>query len=349
MPKRGTQQSQPQANYIWQDREIRFDVPLSQLKPRQGEVEIDSINSVEDTQGNNGEKGQLCVTNLRLIWLSHRDMKTNLSIGFSCISNTEIKQAASRQRGNIQGLYVMTKYKNSRFRFIFTSLVKNSPRLFTTVQVVFRSYESTKLYRDLKLRGAIIKDKQLIELPSEEVYNKVDGVWNLSSDQGNLGTFFVTNVRLVWHANLAENFNVSIPYLQIDAIKIRDSKFGHALVVETSKSSGGYILGFRMDPHARLLEVYQEIKTLHDVFSKNPVFGIEYKLQEKPQPLAAMTVKATADIVEQYDDSHHDPLAAYYADGDQNLDREPVFNEDLGLAVEKLREGISVADLWDVR
>ena len=37
----------------------------------------------------------------------------------------------------------------------------------------------------------------------------------MSSDQGNLGTFFVTNVRLVWHANINENFNVSIPYLQV--------------------------------------------------------------------------------------------------------------------------------------
>ena len=27
-----------------------------------------------------GEKGQLCVTNLRLIWLSHKDQKTNLSM-----------------------------------------------------------------------------------------------------------------------------------------------------------------------------------------------------------------------------------------------------------------------------
>lgn len=35
------------------------------------------------------------------------------------------------------------------------------------------------------------------------------GVWNLSSDQGNLGTFYITNVRIVWFANLAENFNVS--------------------------------------------------------------------------------------------------------------------------------------------
>jgi Bardet-Biedl syndrome 5 protein len=40
-------------------------------------------------------------------------------------------------------------------------------------------------------------------------------VWNLSSDQGNLGTFFITNIRLAWHANLAQNFNVSIPYMQV--------------------------------------------------------------------------------------------------------------------------------------
>lgn len=44
---------------------------------------------------------------------------------------------------------------------------------------------------------------------------QIDGVWNLSSDQGNLGSFFVTNIRVVWHAALAENFNVSIPYVQM--------------------------------------------------------------------------------------------------------------------------------------
>ncbi|CAM9421198.1 unnamed protein product, partial [Hapterophycus canaliculatus] len=78
-----------------------------------------------------------------------------------------------------------------------------------------RAYETSKLYRDLKLRGSIIKDKQLVTLPLEQIYNKIEGVWNLSSDQGNLGCFFLTNVRLVWHANLAQNFNVSIPYMQM--------------------------------------------------------------------------------------------------------------------------------------
>ena len=68
-------------------------------------------------------------------------------------------------------------------------------------------------------------------------------MWNLSSEQGNLGTFFITNVRLVWHANLVETFNVSIPYMQIASIRVRESKFGQALVVETHQQSGGYVLG----------------------------------------------------------------------------------------------------------
>ena len=52
--------------------------------------------------------------------------------------------------------------------------------------------------------------------------------------KGNLGIFHITDVRLIWHAELNENFNVSVPYYQTKSIKIRDSKFGLALVVETT-------------------------------------------------------------------------------------------------------------------
>jgi Bardet-Biedl syndrome 5 protein len=38
---------------------------------------------------------------------------------------------------------------------------------------VCRAYESSKLYRDLKLRGSIIRDGQLVLLPQEEQYSKV--------------------------------------------------------------------------------------------------------------------------------------------------------------------------------
>ena len=118
---------------VWQDREIRFDIPESLLQPRAGEVRaqaslceisaaeiqlfvvclyncththahththtrthtrthahtrthtrththththtrhqhiIDHLPLVEDTKGNNGDKGRFYVTNLRVIWLS---------------------------------------------------------------------------------------------------------------------------------------------------------------------------------------------------------------------------------------------------------------------------------------
>ena len=54
---------------IWEDREIRFDSRSNLLSCRQGEKVVDSINSVEDTKGNNGERGSLVVTNLRIIWV----------------------------------------------------------------------------------------------------------------------------------------------------------------------------------------------------------------------------------------------------------------------------------------
>ena len=126
-----------------------------------------------------------------------------------------IRSANSKLRGTTQALYVLTKFQTTRFEFVFTSLVPNSPRLFTTVLAVHRAYETSKLYRDLKLRAAIIKENELILLPHEQVFSTIHGVWNLSSDQGNLGTCIMTNVRLVWHAKLAANFNVSIPYLQM--------------------------------------------------------------------------------------------------------------------------------------
>ena len=47
----------------------------------------------------------------------------------------------------------------------------------------YRAYESSKLYREVKLRGAILNKGQLKHLPKEQLYNKINGVWNLSSDQ----------------------------------------------------------------------------------------------------------------------------------------------------------------------
>lgn len=77
---------------------------------------------------------------------------------------------------------------------------------------------SSKLYRELKLRSAVVHKKQIKILPQEQIYSNLHGVWNLSSDQGSLGTLIITNVRLVWFADMNEGFNISLPHLQIATV-----------------------------------------------------------------------------------------------------------------------------------
>jgi len=334
---------------LWEDRDVRFDVPHSQIKMRPGEKLIDHLDSIEDTKGNNGERGRLMVTNLRIIWHSKSLPRINLSVGFNCVINISTRSAESKLRGLTEALYILTRCNNTRFEFIFTNLVPDTPRLFTSVLAVHRAYETSKMYRDLKLRGALINNGSLRLLPLEEVYDKINGVWNLSSDQGNLGTFYVTNVRLVWHANINETFNVSIPYIQMRAVKVRDSKFGTALVVESLKNAGGYVLGFRIDPPEKLQEALKEIQSLYRVYSANPIFGVQYQTEEKMGSLNEVTVEYQEDEIEITDENNtSDAFVAYYADGYKKTDAEPVFCPQLGLAIEKLKDGFTLESLWEV-
>jgi hypothetical protein len=63
--------------------------------------------------------------------------------------------------------------------------------------------------------GALLVDNELQLLPREVAYSRINGVCNLSSEAGNLGTFYITNIRVVWFSNASNAFNVSIPYVQV--------------------------------------------------------------------------------------------------------------------------------------
>ncbi|XP_014401014.1 PREDICTED: Bardet-Biedl syndrome 5 protein isoform X5 [Myotis brandtii] len=265
------------------------------MKTRPGEVLIDCLDSIEDTKGNNGDRGRLLVTNLRIIWHSLALPRVNLSIGYNCILNITTRTANSKLRGQTEALYILTKCNSTRFEFIFTNLIPGSPRLFTSVIAVHRAYETSKMYRDFKLRSALIQNKELRLLPQEHVYDKINGVWNLSSDQ-----------------------------------------------------SGGYVLGFKIDPVEKLQASVKEINSLHKVYSASPIFGVDYEMEEKPQPLEALTVEQIQDDVEIDSDDHPDAFVAYFADGNKQQDREPVFSEELGLAIEKLKDGFTLQGLWEV-
>lgn len=56
--------------------------------------------------------------------------------------------------------------------------------------------------------------KHLILNDGEEIYESIPGVMNLSKDHGQLGTLWVTSHRVAWAAQLQDNYNCSVPFLQ---------------------------------------------------------------------------------------------------------------------------------------
>ena len=201
------------------DASIRIDAPASYLALRRGEFMIDALSSVEDSKGAGGERGELTLTNLRVMWVSHRTSRLSMSIGWDTLlpgRGLAVRSASSKTRGNLQALYIAATFQGAKFEFIFTSLVKASPRLFSTALAVLKSYESSRVFREVKLRSALFRpeDKTLVMLPRERVFSKVECM-NLAKESGALGQATVTSQRFTWRATFAENFNVSIPYLMI--------------------------------------------------------------------------------------------------------------------------------------
>lgn len=349
---------------LWQDNELRFDTSSSQLALRSGEVEIDRLEMVEDTKANTGDKGNLSVTNLRIIWRSNNRMRTNLSIGYKTISKLNTMHIAnSKLLGTSQCLQLMTKDNGSDYEFVFTHLNKLSPRLFTTAQAVWRAYDTSRLFREIKLRGAISRDNALIMLPGEQLYSRVEGVWNVASDQGHLGIAYITNVRWVWQCESVPQFNVSAPHVQVTSVKVQNSKFGDALVLTCTKRAGGYTLGFRIDPPERLAAAAHELQSLHAVFGMDglsPIFGVDFTVEEQAMPLEDRTVPWAQDdveIVDHSDDAHGGPSAidvsaAYFANGERRAQEreqtQPVLSTELGLAIEPMPKGVTARMLWNV-
>ncbi|KAG5484892.1 hypothetical protein LSCM4_07665 [Leishmania orientalis] len=399
---------------FWQDREIHFDAAASVLKLRENtEYVYAAFENVEDTKGNNGHSGTLLVTNLRLIWSSSQRKLVNLSIGYYCVQKLTVQEVESRLAGGTtECITIGAKYGASRFRFIFSvahgdndsvpaasvsdggvaegdrdSRASGRPRkgsaayqrLYATIRAVWNAYESTRVYRELRVRSAVVQHGNLILLDGENVISRTAGVSSVSKDEGHLGTFIVTNIRVVWFST-TESFNVSVPYLQFVGLRSQMSKFGQALVIETSSYAGNFVLGFRIDPEEKLDEMYTEISTLWRTWTARPLLGMKVALHDRmtegmisdalgveeagadgesghgEHPLGSGLACASGSTrLERQMEGQNvvqaapaDAFAAYYADDSQKgSDRRPVYERSIGLAVEKLRKGATIQSLWD--
>uniref|UniRef100_A0A915L6W6 Bardet-Biedl syndrome 5-like protein n=1 Tax=Romanomermis culicivorax TaxID=13658 RepID=A0A915L6W6_ROMCU len=120
---------------IWEDREVKFDIDINQMRLRAGEFLIDRLDNIEDTKGNNGDRGVMKITNLRIIWHAH----SLPPIGYNCIERIESKVTNSHLRGQTESMELTTKKASNQFHFQFTCLHSGHSRLFATVSAVHRS------------------------------------------------------------------------------------------------------------------------------------------------------------------------------------------------------------------
>jgi len=86
------------------------------------------------------------------------------------------------------------------------------------------------------------------------------------------------------------------------------------MVMETTPSSGGYVLGFRVDPVEKLKDLVQEIHSLYQVYHTNPIFGVEFKLEEEgpggqEEVEQTVSVEEDSDILESPEEDKKDVIA----------------------------------------
>ncbi|KAG8343767.1 putative Bardet Biedl syndrome 5 protein [Trypanosoma vivax] len=361
---------------LWLDREVRFDVHANDLEifKSRGECLLATLKPVEDTKGNNGEEGVLFVTNLRCIWQSSHSRRTNLSIGYSGVHSMEVQLVNSRLRGNSEALRIGARYGSSRFEFIFTYILTTT-RLFEILPAVWRAYDSSRIYREMRLRSSAIRDGELVLLEDEHLFTRLRGVSSVGVEGGYVGTFFTTNLRLAWCSQNKPEHNISIPLLQVSAIHLKQTKYDHSLVVQTFPTTTAYVVSFRVEPRERVTELYKECASLLKAFNSRPNLGIAVALTDaqkrgggsgsSQQGSAGPTVEQEEDTMQtttvpvpqsRVEDGENvvqkvetDAFAAYYADvGQKGADRRPEYNESVGLAVEKLRQGITLQELWAI-
>ena len=340
------------------------------------------------------------------MWFNPNSPRKNLSIGLNTIDSLTRRSSESRMRGPLTSLHVVTRASGSTGRFEFTFTTERDPSdasaaekdaFFDAVDATRKAYELTRLYRDVKLRGAIILNGSLTLLPGERLYSRVVA-WNTaggSGGPGSAGILTVTSYRIGWHADVSDNFNVSVPYLQIASVKLgadapnASSSSARTLLVHIVQSSGGHVLGFQFGGSVNVDVVLREIAALHSAALVTPEFGVGNAslMQDAdgsrfaggsivPSPTVAAgapKVSAAAAAAQDhgddggYDDVDSEPagesdaFAAYFCDGSGALagggaclggaadgGARVVFSRDLGIAVEALPEGISIAQLWAV-
>lgn len=332
-------------SHLTTDQVVRLFQAQSKLKAIPGESNVAVLSRVEDMKAHPGQFGQGHVTNIRFIWYIQNTPTINASIGYNTIVSYKISNTFNQSNGNTENLFIRAKEGTKTYEFIF-SVSRISSSVFKFFEKALKNYQTSTLYREQRLRSAIINNGSLNLIQNEQVVVQMDGVSNFSGEMAKIGTAIVTTMRFVWHSEIVSNFNVSIPLILLGPLKLSDSRrFGKCFYLKLYSNGARFLYGFTLKPEDKLIEFLKSFEKIRQSAAEHP---------KLTPPLSIEVVDQKQEVpVNQYveEEFHYDDIdqSLFYIPIEQSGEapaQEIVFDKRLGLSIEKITNGDSITSKW---
>ena len=354
-------------NSVWQDHQVLFNCSKSEFIFGNGEETYRTMSNIEDLKAN--EIGTFIFTNLRLIWYNNKNPKINQSIGYDCIDHFEKKVSDSMMTGKSNILSINCKVDKSRYELEYRHSSENNHDLYNNLSNVLKLYEEGRIYREMRQNYddiidkenkniSLLKNEKMIEIfknISININNESDGINNKISNSGML---YLTNIRMIWLSDKNNNYNISVPYIQISSIRGEEnSSFGISLKVKLTRLYNNFMILFYSKNGIINEQFCEEFRKKIENNLQHKILGISIlKKGEGAQDKLKDKIWKIADIVygqEEISESNEDEQAGIVylineGRNKQNSINDIEFSKELGIACQKLPENLSINDLWKI-
>jgi hypothetical protein len=374
-------------DFVWQDRYVKIDCNKKDISLRKGEESYEILKLIKDSKSPAGAIGTFLFTNLRLIWYENGNLKNNFSIGYDTIIDLSEKKTESKidvDNEIITSLCIKCKDNDNEYEFLFTSIAEKDINLKTSLSNILKIYEVGRYYRDIKVKGAdivVFKEKKLNQLPDENILNTLNGI-SYINNQGNYpGILILTNLRIVWLSIQYENFNLTIPWIQMSKIQSKgDSKYEKLISVKIKSYFGGNLYNFYiaktnlfdkiLDDMTKAMYYYQEDPLLGVNINKLMIDDSKVNKQKKDNKQISQVPEQPPKKLNKIDEHFKKVVNKYFTDEDiidnnnfngissiyllndyknkQNNINDIVFCKELGCAIEKLPDKVTIDNLWRI-
>jgi hypothetical protein len=81
----------------------------------------------------------------------------------------------------------------------------------------------------------------LILLSQEQIIKTCSEINLIGSESLTLGEMIITNIRIVWHSKQSQNNNISIPFIKVNTVNIKQTVHGDGVFIETKAMKENYI------------------------------------------------------------------------------------------------------------